>query len=197
MNIPNTDRIESLKGEVVEFLYENQELKIQTRDEYTQAGDLLKEIQMRVKKVEEKRKEYTTPLDDMKKKIMADFKQISDPLEQFIADVKGKMLEFVRAEQKRADEEQKRLEAEALEKAKKENVSEIVVPIVNQEVKTQRGAVATTTVKKVWKWKLEDEAQVPREYLCVNDSALTQAVRDGIRSIPGITIYQDEQISIR
>lgn len=193
---PDQQKIELIKQEVDEFLYDYQDVKITTANEYTGAGDLLKQLQLKVKKVEEKRKEYTKPLDDLKKKIMDDFRQITDPLEQFITDVKVKMTDWYRLEQKRKDEEQKKIEAEALAQAKVENKSEVVVPVVN-DIKTQRGDVATTTVKKVWKWELIDAQKIPREYLCPDPVKIGEAIRSGVREIEGVRIYQDEQISIR
>lgn len=195
--MPDTQKIEIIKSEVNQFLYNQQELNVTTADDYTRAGDLLKIVQNRIKAVEDKRKEYTKPLDEAKKQIMADFSAISKPLEEFVAEVKTKMTNWYRAEQKRKDEEQAKLEAEALAKAKAEGKSEVEVAIVNEEVKTQRGDVATTTVKKVWKAEIMDETLVPREYLVVDQVAINKAVRDGVRSIPGVKIYQDEQISIR
>ncbi len=186
-----------VKTEVDQFLYEFQEVKITSQDEYTNAGDLLKQIQNKIKKLEDKRKEYTQPLDESKKRIMADFKSISEPLEEFVSNVKSKMVEWYRIEQARLDEEQKKIEAAALAKAKEEHVSEVVVPVINTQVKTQRGDVSTTTVKKVWKWKVTDENAVTRDYLCVDGDKVSDAVKEGNRNIPGIEIYQEEQISIR
>lgn len=193
---PDQQKIELIKQEVDEFLYDYQDVKITTANEYTGAGDLLKQLQLKVKKVEEKRKEYTKPLDDLKKKIMDDFRQITDPLEQFITDVKVKMTDWYRLEQKRKDEEQKKIEADALAQAKVDNKSEVVVPVVN-DIKTQRGDVATTTVKKVWKWELIDAQKIPRDYLCPDPVKIGEAIRSGVREIEGVRIYQDEQISIR
>lgn len=193
----DTQKLEVIKQEVNEFLYDMQELVITSNEDYTKAGDTLKVVQNRIKKLEEKRKEYTQPLDESKKRIMADFQSISKPLEDFVQQVKSKMVEWYREEQKRKDEEQKLLEAEALKKAKEEGKSEIEVAIVNQEVKTQRGDLATTSVKKVWKFTVEDETKVPREYLCVDEKKIKLAMSDGVRKIEGVKIFQDEQISIR
>lgn len=195
--LPDTTKINALKEDTEQFLYNNQEVKIQSSEEYTNAGDLLKTVLQRIKKLDEKRKEYTGPLDDLKKTIMADFKQISEPLESFTEVVKEEMKRWYQIEQKRLNEEQKRIETEALVKAKKEGISEIEVPIVNNVAKSQRGDYATTTVKKVWKWKLIDESKIPREYLEISTSAIGKAISAGNRDIPGIEIYQDEQISIR
>lgn len=191
-HLPDQKIIAEIKEDNDNFLYENQEITIETQDQYTAAGDKIKEVNTRIRKLEEKRKQYTDPLDDLKKQIMSDFKQMTDPLEEFVDMVKSKMLEFYKAEQKRKDEEQKRIEAEALEKAKQEDVSEVIVPVVNHQLKTQRGYKSTITVKKVWKWRVVDETKVPREYLCLDEKKINLAVRNEVRKIDGLEIYQEE-----
>ena len=185
-----------IKQEVDEFLYDNQTVTISSQQDYLSASDTLKIITQKIKKVEEKRKEYTQPLDEAKKRIMADFQAITKPLEEFVATVKSKMLEWYRIEQKRLDEEQKKLEAEALKKAKEQNISEVQVAVVN-EIKTQRAEFSTTTIRKTWTHEITDDKEVPREFLMPDEKKIMQAVRSGIREIKGVRIYQDEQPIIR
>jgi hypothetical protein len=42
-----------------------------------------------------------------------------------------------------------------------------------------------------------DPAAVPLGYLTIDDAAVKGAIRDGIREIPGIRIYQDERFTIK
>lgn len=190
------EELEPIKKDVEITLYENQEVVINSKEEYTQAGDIIKAINQKIKNIEAKRVDYTKPLLDQKKKIDDDFKAAMKPLEELVKNIKDKMIIWSREEQKRLDEEQKKLEKEAMEKAKKDKTSEVVVPIIN-DIKSQRGEVSTSTIKKIWKWKVTEETKVPREYLMINDKALNEAVRNGERKIEGIEIYQEEQISIR
>ena len=190
------EELEPIKQDVELTLYENQEVIITTKEEYTQAGDVIKAINNKIKNIEAKRVDYTKPLLDQKKKIDDDFKAAMKPLEELVKEIKSKMLDWSREEQKRLDEEQIRIEAEAMSKAKEENTSEVVVPIVNN-IKSQRGEASTSTIKKVWKWKITDETKVPREYLVVNDKALNEAMKNGERRIDGVEFYQEEQMSIR
>lgn len=185
-----------IKQDVEEVLYNFQEIKVETNDEYTQAGDFLKQIQTKIKKIEAKRVEYTKPLDESKKRIMADFKALTEPLEVLVGEIKSKMTHFYKQEQIRLADEQAKREAEALAKAKEEGVSEVTVEVVEQP-KSQVGEVATTTVKKVWKWEFEDASKVPHEYFTIDEKKINQAVRDGVREIAGIRIYQEDQLSVR
>lgn len=53
-----------------------------------------------------------------------------------------------------------------------------------------------TKVKK-WVWELENEALIPREYLTTNEKKIDEAIKQGIRNIPGIKILEKEEISMR
>ena len=182
-----------VKNEVDQFLYDFQEVKITSQDQYTQAGDTVKQIQMKIKKIESKRLEYTRPLDESKRLIMDDFKKITEPLEEFVSELKNKMLAWYKLEQARLNEEQKKLEQEALAKAKAEHKAEVQVPVINNQLKTQRGDVATISIKKVWKYRIVDETKIPRQYLTLDTAKVTQAIRDEVRIIDGLEIYQEEQ----
>lgn len=189
--------LEPLKKDVDEFLYEYQQVNINTAEDYTQAGDILKMVQQRVKKVEAKRKEYTDPLEQSKKRIIADFKQITEPLEQFVEEIKKKMVEWYRLDQKRRDDEQKRIEAEAIKQAQDEKKLEVVVPVVNEVKKTHHGESSTTTVKKIWTFKIIDPEKVPIGYRTIDEKLIRGAIKEGVRKIDGVEIYQDDSLSIR
>lgn len=53
-----------------------------------------------------------------------------------------------------------------------------------------------TKVKK-WVWELEDEQSIPREYLTLDEKKIDEAVKQGIRNIPGIKVFEKEQITMR
>ena len=59
------------------------------------------------------------------------------------------------------------------------------------------GAVAR--LKSFWTYEVVDIAQVPREWLTVDDRKLRAAIRgdDGLRDIPGLRIYDDPKTVIR
>jgi hypothetical protein len=61
-------------------------------------------------------------------------------------------------------------------------------------LKSASGGVST---RKVWTFEITDEAAVPRDYLVVDETKIRQAMRDGAREIPGVRIYQDDQLAVR
>lgn len=192
--------IQSVEKETQEFavaILAGAPVEISSKEAFGRAGDVVKALERHSAALEAKRKEYTAPLDETKKKIKADFDRMREPLEAKAGEIRNQMLKWQREEQARLDAEQKRIDEEALAKAKKENVSEVVVPIVNEQAKTTRGAMTTSTVRKIWKWEVLDGRDVPCEFHIVDAARITQAVRDGRRSIPGVRIYEEESLSVR
>ena len=57
--------------------------------------------------------------------------------------------------------------------------------------KTVRSSEGKATMVKTWKHEVTDPDQVPREYLTVDEKKIRAAVKDGVRSIPGVNIYED------
>lgn len=53
-----------------------------------------------------------------------------------------------------------------------------------------------TKVKK-WVWELENELLVPRDYLTLDNKRIDEAVKQGVRNIPGVKILEKEEISMR
>lgn len=183
--------------EIYNFLGQHEQLKIETQEQYDFANDLVSEVKSRAAQLEAKRKERTRPLDETKKLIMADFNEIIEPLVRFEEVVKKQMIDFLRAEQKRKDEEQARIDAAALAEAKKNNVSDVVVPIVNEEVRTVRTGGATSTLKDKWEVTILNPALVPLEYLSPDPKKIQAAVDKGVRNIPGTKIENVGSLAIR
>lgn len=52
-------------------------------------------------------------------------------------------------------------------------------------------------MRKVWTHDIEDESKIPREYMTVDVKRIRDAVRAGLREIPGVRIFQDIQTSFR
>jgi len=197
--------LEPIKQDINNFigLYSKQQIKISSQDEYIKAGDLIKIVKNKINKIEEQRKSWTKPLDESKKRIMENVRDVIDPLKDFESSVKQVMTDWYMKEKARKDKEQAKLEERAKAKAIKEQKecgADIpimpAIPVVN-DIKTQRGDMSVTTMKKVWKFKVIDETKVPREYLSLDEVEIRRAIREGKREIKGLEIYQEDQLNIR
>lgn len=96
---------------------------------------------------------------------------------------------------KAAEEAQKRIDSEA--KAAGVESVKIETPIVPEAPKATRTEKGTMTFKEVWKFKVSNPQEVPRDYLMVDESAIRKAVQAGMRNIPGVEIYSEKEAVLR
>lgn len=61
-------------------------------------------------------------------------------------------------------------------------------------VRTDSGSVSQVTR---WTFEVLDPAQVPREYLTVDEKAIRRAVLAGVREVPGVNIYPEAGLRVR
>jgi len=168
-------------------------------DEGRMAKDVLAEL-------EAARTLAVKPLNDEVRSINAAFKPLTQKLEVAISELR-KRIETYRARARaeaeaaarKAAEDRAALEAKAMEAA----AAGLPVPAIITEVpqappaKTAHGAIGSTSGSMVWEFEVSDFALVPREYLSVNEKAIREAVRLGVRTIPGVRIFQREKVSFR
>ena len=93
---------------------------------------------------------------------------------------------------KRADKE---AAAAALEQQAQDILAAPVAPVKAAPVVEADGT--KTTIRKTWAWEITDENAIPRNFLVVDNARLTNAVRAGIREIPGVRVYEKEQVVTR
>ena len=100
--------------------------------------------------------------------------------------------------QRKADEEAKKLQDLVNQESKAAGLEPVVVaaPVIPAAVVT-RTDNGSASLRKVWSWKLVDFTTVPDEYKVINDKAINQAVKGGMRHINGIEIYEESQTVIR
>lgn len=176
-------------------------------DTFDEATDLLGWIAGAKKKLEEQRVFFVKPLNDQVKKINERFKSYAAPLEQADQVVRGKVLGFRQEAERQRREEEARLrrqaEAERARLAAEAAAQDLPepppppIPVIPRAPKTVRSNMGTATVKKVWDFEVLDERQVPREFLIVNEKAIRAAVKAGVRNIPGVQIFETEQLAVR
>ena len=154
------------------------------------------------KTIEDRRKEYVSPLNDKVKSINTLFKTITEPLEQADQITGRKVLDY------RAEQERKQREAEAINQAKQDlarremelkgeiTVDTTPVEIPQAPAKVTRGALGQVSTAKVWKWEVEDFAKIPDEFKITDDKKILKAIQSG-RIIPGIKAKQEEILRVK
>lgn len=69
-------------------------------------------------------------------------------------------------------------------------------PQVAEPVGPRRTSGGTVSTRMVWKHEIVDAAQVPREFLVVDERLIREAVRAGRRDIPGVRIFEDAELAV-
>lgn len=77
------------------------------------------------------------------------------------------------------------------------NPQQSVMQLVHQATAAQAPKVAGVSVSKVWKWELVDPNQVPAEYWSIDPAKLDAALKNGVREIPGVRVYEDARVIAR
>jgi hypothetical protein len=194
--------IESFQEQVKSLLAYSESRVVVCDDDAKGATDDLSMMSSLKKNIDERRKEYVSPLNDKVKSINNLFKTITEPLEQADSITRDKVLAYD-AEQKR-----KIAEAEAINKAKQdlarremELKGEITVDTTPVEVpqapaKVTRGALGQSSTAKVWKWEVEDFDKIPNQFKITDDKKILKAVQSG-QSVPGIKAWQEETLRVK
>jgi hypothetical protein len=145
------------------------ELVIASDDDVTNAITDLSTIASIKKAIEDKRKEYTQPLNNHLKAINNAFKSFTEPILYADKLVRRKVLDY------QAERDRQRQEA---------------APTLYH---TDDGTTSKVSIRK---WELVDFSQVPDEYKAIDAVKIGKVVRAGIPSIPGIRIWQEETLRV-
>lgn len=215
-----SDQEQKIVNNAQELVAQASRVVIASNEDNEKASDLVKFIKTCFKKAEDDRKSITDPLNAVIKNINARYKLITEPLLNAEHEVKTAMLTFSQeqrriAEQKerdrRAAEEAALLEQAA--KAEQENkpvdadmlldqAAEVnSAPVVVQQPQTVRGDYgSSSSIKKTWTYRVTDIkalAAAHPELVLENSPVIRQRIREGIREMAGVEIYQEESIAVR
>jgi len=154
------------------------------------------------KAIEEKRKEYTQPINDHLKAVNEAFKAFTEPLVNADKVTRGKILDY-RAEQDRRHQEALQiawLEREAAERRAALTGEPVVVPEAVEATPAPpthyRAEMGTLGKAGIRKWEVVDLELVPNEYKMIDSVKIGKVVRAGIPSIPGIRIWVEDSLRV-
>jgi hypothetical protein len=164
----------------------------------TEGTFLLSRFSKASKTIEDQRVAFTKPLNESLKSINTFFKTFSTPIKEADSELRNKLakhrreMEYKRLEaQMKVEENNKKLVEEAKAKGLP-IIDPSILPVVPDMPKTVGGV----TVKKVWTFNIDDKTKVPQEYLVVDETKIRTAIRQGVREIAGVTIYQKDEVSL-
>jgi len=156
------------------------------------------------KKLVDKGKEIISEPDNFVKSVRSFINGFRDRLSTINTNLKHKETQFTYQQelQRRERERKAKEEVEALQRkldkdAKKKGVEPVKVsaPVVAEKPKVTRTESGSSHLRMEWAYKVEHPEQVPHEYrLCIPDEKrgglIDSAVKQGIREIPGVKIFE-------
>lgn len=197
-------------------------IEVKTNEDNSKATECLKGVKGLQKSIKETFRPHIETAHKAWKNLISEEKKHLEPLIRCEEILKGKIGAFLqeqeairRKEQQKQDElarkaaerERARLEkkAEKLKSKGEEDKAEEILEeaenvhkpsiLVESNVQKQEG-VSTT---KAWKFRIENEALVPRTFLIVDESKIRKQVNvtKGETNIPGISVYCEENVRVR
>ena len=158
-------------------------------------------------RVEEARRQITDPLKRQAKDIEDAVRPLMVALDNLVNTGKTKVLGWQRAEAERVRkerEERERLEAEARRIAQQQAEAEhrpvelpAPLPLVQEAPRGVRTDYGTASVRRVWDFEIVDASKLPAAFVMPNEQAIRAAVRAGSREIPGVRIFQRDDLAVR
>lgn len=179
--------LEPNEKEQLDAVLEDLRTRFKVVDERTHAwaSDLLLKSAARAKGLEEKRKELTAPILKVKASIDGLFNPVIEKYEQATVILKAKVAEYVNAveAQRRAI-----MQASAAEHAAGGTPTAII---------PEPAKIKGVSVRKVWDFEIVKADDVPRQYCTPEGKLIRAAIKLGVRSIPGVRIFERDQVAAR
>jgi hypothetical protein len=197
------DEIHKLSHEANYIELQAQMIVVKDEKTLKEATEFLGKVAKAKKQLEERRQFFVKPLNEQIRKINEFFKVRIMTLENAENIVKNEILKY-REEVEKARKQQEELLKKQYEKElKKAQKKGLPLPppmpqiTLQQQEKTVETDSAQVTARLVWDFEIVDESKIPREYLMVNEKAIRAAIKAGVRDIPGVRIFQKEELAVK
>jgi len=214
-------KFNAAKEQIKAIAEECKNIVINSKESLADAKNLAKDAKRIENLIEDKRKELTKPLLDEQRSIKSFADNLTSELNNALKGLRGQILAYEieqerirKEEQRKLDEERRRQEEELRRKAEElakqlENdaeVDETELQVIKddmqklQDIKTEQFQVdadRSKSIRLIWDFELTDLSLVPREFLMLDEAKVKAAIKLEVRNIPGVRIFQKEQLNLR
>lgn len=188
---------------------------IHSDDEDVMLAESALKIRGMKKAIEERHALLVGPYKEITKALDAKKKSMVDPIDEVLDHIRKERGRWATLKADAAMAEKRRLDKERQDALDKKNREEAaaralgvddhapVMDFVERDQALEREqtqvmkAGKTKGYRMVWKHEVMTAAEVPRQYLAVDESAIKRAVALGVRDIPGVRIYEEPYVAIR
>jgi hypothetical protein len=204
--LPVKEQLEAFKLVIAAMVQDAQSLDVTDQESNNLAIEKMAVARKKEKEIEASRVKILTPHKEFTDAVNRLSKEVQGPLKDIVNILKTKTTTYItRVELERRKQEelarktaielQKKIDAEAA--ANNVPPPQVVMPVVPEVKTVTRTEHGTAYIHREWKHEIIDANQVPREYLVVDERLLRQAVKNGIRTIPGVNIFEHTETRIR
>jgi hypothetical protein len=192
--------------EVDDLVDKANDLTIETEEQNQLAVIMGTSAKKLAKTINQKRDEILKDPEDYVKGVRNFCRMFTEKLATIENGLKQKLTSYrIVQEQKRREAEQKAIaETERLNKklakdAEKKGIEapQIMKPVLPKEQKAIRTESGVASGRKTWTFELADLGKVPREYMTLDERKVNDAIKAGLRNIPGLRIYEKETTTFR
>jgi len=183
--------IQVLEKQISPLIKEADSYVINSVEAVDKASVFLKRVRDTESNLEKKRLEFTAPLNQSLRAINETFRQLKEPLSSARMFLTNKIITWKREETERLAKEEAR--RRAIQEAHEKKGHKVKAPVV---LERPENTIGNTQMRKVWKFKITDFSKVPDDFKLIDQIKVNQAIRNGVREIKGIEIYQEEQLAI-
>ncbi len=203
---PIRDQLAVYDGQIEELGGKANALEVITENSNLIAVELAGRSRKIWKALEEERKRLIGPASEFVKAINGLTKAYQARFEGIGTGLKGKIGQYqsrLELERRKKEAAEREAAAKLQEKLNKEaeelDLEPVTVakPVVADAPTAVRAESGTSFQRKTWVFEIEDESKIPFEYMVPNEKAIRQAVKGGVRKIPGVKIYQESKTEIR
>lgn len=178
------EKLEKLKKPIELIVSKAREVsKIESNEDAKAATEFLIKLKSKIEFYDNKRIERVKPLNDTVKKLNNDFRVLLDPLKQCEKDIKEAIIEYKTTQDNLRLEEQKRLDEKGL----------VIKDTFSDSISSASGELR---IVKRWTFAVEDTALIPRKYLRVDEDVVNKEIKEGVRNIKGLKIFQEASASV-
>lgn len=165
----------------------------------TQAVAMTGQVKKLLKEIETARKAIIEKPDSFVRSVNGFVKSFTDQIKSIEDDLKRKSAEYTyqlelerRKREREAQEEARKLQERINAEAKAAHVEApvITMPVMPPPPKVTRTEYGSQHIRLDWVFEVEKPELVPREYLCVDERKIKDAVKAGVRNISGVKIYE-------
>jgi len=191
--------ISSLKSDAMALLDKAAEVAvIASPEQEARAAEFRAQVKLRLKKADEARTFLVKPLNDHVKRINAEVKQATGPMEEADAIVANGMIRWRNSEQVRLAKEtadQAALAAQVavrsgdLDTMQKKAIEHAeAIAVAPKTVQTQSGKLS---YRKVKRWEIEDVEKIPAAYWMIDEDKIAASIKADF-NIPGVKTWTEE-----